>query len=636
MAVAGGVTTLLTGPRELQLIPFPHEISYRGAPWRAPPSLFFHLPAEAYQAVRPRAQALAQQLTAVGVRTQLASTPLLTGYQAALSSSPSFSPHWNSLLKPTRGLCGKVEGYRLLVTEEGAFLQANEEQGFYYGGQTLRQLLEGSRELPGMTIEDGPVLPLRAMHLDLRGWPPTPEYLRETIERLSQYKFNLVILEYERYFAYSSQPGMPAPEALSPGFINELNLFARDRAVRLVPLCHCLGNTGHLLRLAPYKEIREDPRYFQQFCPSHPASLEVFTAMAEELLAVHPGPFFHVGGDGARLLGCCPNCQARMRKLGGRSALYLDYISKVAEFLIARQKSVLLWDEVVRGTTDEQVRWLPSEVSFVLCNYSGQGGRATEEILVPLDRYKKLGRRAWGAACRLPSERYAALDNLDAWAEAAELGYIEGLITTTWTRDGSLGTLLAPPEIAWPAALYAAERSWGGRSHATREEFFRRFGGCLFGAQDRSDQDRLWAVFDLMLRGHPREAREYLYQVLERCTRGKATLSFVDSWCAVSALLLYAGRFQEAVAANYRNLRNGDGEPFQAGRLRFRIEDLRSKAPDLVRFFRERATRISPPSSAEEYLSNQFAYSLARLEELSVLLASYPLPDREWQQPVRV
>ena len=43
------------------------------------------------------------------------------------------------------------------------------------------------------------------------------------------------------------------------------------------------------------------------------------------------------------------------------------------------------------------------------------------------------------SATRTPALRYDAFDNIDAWTEAAELGYLDGLITTAWTRDFTAG-----------------------------------------------------------------------------------------------------------------------------------------------------------------------------------------------------
>lgn len=624
-----------SGALDLCLIPQPQHVRFLGAPLRSPPSCYLHLPASTLGTMRRRAQVVAQQLTDAGVRTTLGSSTNLTGYTAVWSSSPTVQRS-ELLTRPLRGPVAQPGGYFMSVNEDGVFIRGSDESGFLNGGQTLVQLMEDGREIPGLEIEDFPLLQNRAIHLDMRGWPPSKAYLEFVIGQMVRYKVNHLVLEYERFFNYHSQPGLAAEGALTQADLYDLDLYAQDRGVQLIPLLQSIGNVGYMLQLEPYRELREDPRYLQQLCPCHPNTLEIYTAMAEDLIGSHSAPYFHIGGDGARFLGICPACQSRAQQIGGRSSLYLEYIGKLAKYLVSRKRSVLLWDERVRGMTEDQVKWLPGDVVSVMNYYGGLGARASEALLVPLDRYKQLGRRVWGGASWLPVQRYENFDNLDAWAEAAELRYVEGLLTAAWTREFSLGPLGAPAEVAWPLALYAAERSWGGRKNCTREQFMRRYGGRFHGLAERAHQDLLWGVYDLMFRDYPREAREYLAQVYAYCSRNKNTLKVVDSWCAAQAFQYYTRLFERGVAGEYEQLQKGSADPFGAGRLRWRVQDLKSKFPELAKAFTDRMVRISAGKSAEEYLNCSIAYSMQRLDDLSGLLGDYPMPEKENQQPVRV
>ncbi|MBI3829915.1 MAG: family 20 glycosylhydrolase [Planctomycetes bacterium] len=636
MGIAGFGSDQAQAKLELKLVPYPHHVSFRGAPLRALPSQFLHVAGDAQSTTRGRAKILADQFASRGMRVQVAASTSLHGHQAVLTSAPTVTKKWEQACKPLRGLCAKPEGYRLIVASDGALIQGADDKGFYYAGQTLRQLLEDGQEVPGLELEDGPLLPIRAIHLDLRGWPPTRQYLEHTIDMLSEYKINVVILEYERHFAFNSQPGLSSKDAFPPNYISELDLFAQDRGVQLVPLQHCIGNLNYMLKLDPYKELREDPRYLQQACPSNPATTDIFIAMAEDLLAAHSSPYFHIGGDQARFLGVCPACKNRSKQLGGRASLYLEYIGKIIRYLNSRKRTVLLWDDLFRNMTDQQIAWLPPDATLCFWNYSGQGGRATPQILTALDRYKQIGRRIWGAASRLPSVKYESFDNIDAWTEAAEMGYIEGLVTTTWTREYALGPLLGPPEIAWPGALYAAERTWSGRKNSTREEFLQRFSARFHGVSDPNMQQRLWGVYDLMVRDYPREAREVIQQAYPACTRNRETIEFVDAWCRMGAFNYYLRMFEQACAADYDHLQSGQSDPFHAGRLYWRVEDLKVKIPELNQAFRACCAKISNQASAEEYLNSNLAYGIRRLDELAGLLEGYPSPEKEWQQPVKV
>ena len=485
----------IDGQRQFNLLPYPRSVSLKGSPLRVTPVNFLCLAANASNDTRRRARAFCQQLQGVGFRTTLSTAEGLGPTQAVFAASGAFQRQ-PQLERPLRGETAKPEGYRLSITSDGALLHGADERGLFNAAATLRQLAEDNPNVPGMEIEDYPLLSTRALHLDFKGWPPTAAYLKQVLTLLSGLKINTLILEYESFFDFPSQPGLASDGALSAKELTEIELLAQDLGVTLVPLVPCLGNVGHVLRRPAYLPLREHPDYLQQYCPANPMTLEVVTAMMEDLLRIHSGKYFHIGGDEARLLGANAACKQRAKQLGGRSAVYLEYIGKVCRYLLMRERQPLVWDDMFRKMTDEQLKWLPPEVILTVWEYAGLGGRATPALLTNLDRYHRLGRPVWGAAARTPASRYEALDNIDAWAEAAELGYLTGLMTTTWTREHTCGGMFPPPESAWPAAFYAAERMWSGRQGPKRELFPEAFIMRLFGVADRHVQSRLWAAFD--------------------------------------------------------------------------------------------------------------------------------------------
>jgi hypothetical protein len=621
----------LAGMERLKLLPFPRHVSLRGAPLRVAPSNFLYVSTNATVSTRRRCYVMAQKLQEIGFRTTLESSSHLGATQAIFTPSASF-PKIEGLNRPLRAQCAGPEGYRLTVGADGAVLYGFDELGIQHAGATLRQLLQDGPELPGLEVEDYPLLPFRAIHLDFKGWPPNADYLRRVISAFADLKINTVILEYEAYFTYSSQPDLAAEGALTAQELADLEVYAQDLGLTLVPLIPCLGNVAHILRNPAYAALREHPNYYQQFCPVNPQALGVVTAMMEDLIAVHGGKFIHIGGDEVRLLGSNPASDARAKQLGGRAALFLDYVGRVCRFLMSAGRTPMLWDDMFRKMSDQQVQWLPPEVILTSWQYEGLGGRATPAILSVLDRYKRLGRRVWGAATRLPTSRYDAFDNIDAWTEAAEMGYVEGLVTTTWTRDHAMGPLYAPPETAWTGALYAAERSWSGLKGLSRDQFPQRFVNRMFGVKDPAVQSRVWAGFDLLLREHPRKAREFFAQDMRQAARNGHTLAFLESWSALGAFQEYVHQFETEIAGNYANLAAGKGDPFHCGRLRFRVADLKARLPALAANFRRQAQRITQERHVQEYLDSVVAYHYRKLEEIEGLLSRYPLPPQEWQQ----
>jgi hypothetical protein len=633
---------------KLSLIPYPRHVSLKGAALRVTPSAYLYLSASVSPTGRRKCHLLSQLFGELGVRTQLVTVPTLSAHQALFSTAATFQK-MPQMERPLRGEMSKPESYRLTVTSEGALLQGIDEQGLLYAGYTLKQLLQDSLNVPGMEIEDSPAVAMRVIHLDFKGWPPTFAYLKHTIAQLASVKINGLVLDYESYFNFLSQPGLASEGALSPEQVAELDLFAQDVGVMLIPLVPCLGNVAHVLKHPAYHYLREHPNYTQQFCPVNPATFDIVTTMMEDLISVHSGRYFHIGGDEIRLLGVHPQSAARVQQLGGRSALYLEYVGKVCRYLIARQKLPLVWDEMFRKMSDDQLKWLPPEVTLTFAQYDGQGGRATPAILTHLDRYRRVGRRVWGAAARLPSKKYDSFDNIDAWTEASEFGYVEGLITTTWTRQHHHGPLYAPPETVWASAFYAAERKWSGLHHPghvsgpAREQFPNRFVTRMFGVKEPANVARLWGGVDALQRNYSRRICDcFSYDHLaateqpNTTLRNTETLSFWKIWTALGSFKEYVDQFEEYVNGNYANLLAGKGDAFHCGRLRFRIMDAKQRLPSLAQAFSQRAAHLTVPAVIQEYLDSELSYQMKRLDEMEGLLARYPMPEVELQQPLNL
>jgi len=625
----------LIGSTRLNLLPYPRSVSLRGASFHPAPSNYLYVSGAATALMRRRCFLMTKRLEEAGFRTIMQTSDRLQSGQAFFTVAATM-PKLEGMEKTLHGPAAAREGYRMVVTTDGVFIQAADEQGMQNAGATLKQLLQDGPDIPGMVIEDYPLLAWRVMHWDFKGWAPSVEYMKFALSILADLKINAVILEYESYFNYPSQPGLASPGALTKPELEDIELFAQDLGISIIPLVPCLGNANYVLRLPEYAALREHPQYYQIYSPVMAESLGVVTAMMEDLCSVHQSKFLHIGGDESRLLGINPETAERAKQLGGRSALYLDYIGKVVRFLLSENRHPLIWDDSFRKMTDEQVRWLPPEAILTFWQYEGHDGHVTPTILSNLDRYKRLGRTVWGAATRSPAQRYDAFDNIDAWTEAAEMGYLEGLITTAWTRDHTLGGLYQPTEAAWPSTFYAAERVWSGLKGLPREHFSNRFTARMFGMKEGASQHRLWAAFDLMLRDHPRRAREYFIQEMKNAPRNRQTLAFLESWCALGGFKEYVKHFEDEISANFCNLQADRGDPFNCGRLRWRVQEAKGRLPPLIANFQAQAQRITVPGQIEEFLESAIAYNLRRLDEMEILLGSYPLPPKEWQQNVQM
>lgn len=100
------------------------------------------------------------------------------------ASRPSIKIAWKGLLSDIKGAGkgsmavmlksagsklnaeGSPQGYILTVGKKSITIEANEEAGFFYGLQTLRQLVDGRKSLPMCKIRDWPAFKYRGYMQD--------------------------------------------------------------------------------------------------------------------------------------------------------------------------------------------------------------------------------------------------------------------------------------------------------------------------------------------------------------------------------------------------------------------------------------------------------------------------------------
>ncbi|KWD80103.1 family 20 glycosylhydrolase [Burkholderia ubonensis] len=102
-------------------------------------------------------------------------------------------------------------GYRLAIGPRGAFIEAYDRAGLYYGVQTLFSLAPaGGGTLPAMLVEDAPRFVHRGMHVDLARNFKHPATLRRLIDQMSAYKLNRLHLHLSDDEGWRIEiPGLP-------------------------------------------------------------------------------------------------------------------------------------------------------------------------------------------------------------------------------------------------------------------------------------------------------------------------------------------------------------------------------------------------------------------------------------------
>jgi hexosaminidase len=283
-----------------------------------------------------------------------------------------------------------TEGYTLDVDNNGLRIVARTEAGLYYGAMTAAQLLsagathDSSVRLAGIHIEDLPRFKWRGLMIDpARHFLPVAG-VKTIIEQMGQHKLNVLHLrltddqgwriEIKRYpeltkiGAWRTPPsnGGPGGETgVYGGFytqadIREIVAYAAARYITVVPEIDLPGHAQAVVAAHPELSVTgERPAVSSDWgvnlylYNTNADSLTFVKNVIDEILALFPGKYVHLGGDEAikDQWKASPAIQAQMKTLGivDEDAMQSWFMEQIGSYLGEHGRSMVGWDEILEG-----------------------------------------------------------------------------------------------------------------------------------------------------------------------------------------------------------------------------------------------------------------------------------------------
>jgi hexosaminidase len=414
-----------------------------------------------------------------------------------------------------------AEAYRLVVTPAGATVSASTDAGLFYGAETLWQLIAASEDgrIPAVTIEDEPAFAWRGVMLDsARHFQPVA-YIEELLDRMAMAKLNTFHwhltddqgwrLQIDRYprlteiGAWRQPAGAAGVDANGDpvrygGFytkedVRHIVAYAAARHITVVPEIEMPGHAT--AAIAAYPELASIPN--PPTAPSHDWGIlpnlfntrdSTFTFMEnvlDEVMALFPGRYIHVGGDEAvkDQWKANPAIQAKMKALGleDENALQGWFTARIGEYLAQHGRKLIGWDEILEGE-------VPADATVM--SWRGIDGAVTaakaghDTVLSPAPilyfnyRQSDSGDEPGGPGEIVRWERLYGFDPAPAELTPAEREHILGLQGNLWTEH--LSTTDYADRMLWPRAAVLAEIAW-----STRPRDWGGFSERLVAALDR-------------------------------------------------------------------------------------------------------------------------------------------------------
>jgi hexosaminidase len=349
------------------------------------------------------------------------------------------------------------EGYAIVPDDQGGLIVIAETSiGFFYGAQSVKQLIRGAGKdavLLVPTIRDWPAMAHRGLSDDWsRGPLPNMDFLKREIRTLAAYKYNIFSPYFEHTFAYSSTPVAAFPGgAMTPDEARELVDYAAKYHITIIPEQEAFGHLHHVLKFELYSPLGET-LHGHVLAPGDPGTLPLIANWFGELAKVFPGPYAHIGADETAELGL-----GRTRdevKQQGLGKVYLDFLSKIHATLEPNHKRLLFWGDIAVNSP-ELVGTLPKDMVAVPWEYD-----AKPDFTSQIEPFTKAGLETWVAPgvnnwSRLYPNNNEALGNIRAFVRDGQKLGATGMLNTVWNDDGE-GIF----DQNWFGVLFGAAAGW--------------------------------------------------------------------------------------------------------------------------------------------------------------------------------
>lgn len=429
------------------------------------------------------------------------------------------------------------EGYRLDVKTTHIVLEAAEPAGIFYGVQTLLQLLpkeieskskieKDKWEIPAVTVTDHPRFGWRGLMLDVSRHFFTKEQVKEFINDMVKYKFNLLHwhltddqgwrieikslpkltsvgawrVDKTGTFNTFSKPEPNEPRTYG-GFytqedIKEIVQYAQERFVDILPEIDVPGHS--MAAIASYPELTtctpgtyvvNSGEPFMVWPPSGhfyglidnalcPANEKVYGFMDKvftEVAQLFPFEYIHMGGDEtARNFwekSAAIKALMKKEKLKNLDEVQSYFVKRMGKIIASKGKKMIGWDEILQGGL--------APGAAVMSWRGAKGGvEATKlghEVVMSPNDYVYVDLMQGDGIIEPPvysSIRLKKTYQFEPIPEGANPSLIKGGQANLWTEQ--IYNMRHAQYMTWPRSFAVAEALWSPKEKRNWNDFVPR------------------------------------------------------------------------------------------------------------------------------------------------------------------
>lgn len=353
------------------------------------------------------------------------------------------------------------EAYTLAIDENEIRLTADGARGAFYGIQTLRQIFK-NETVPCLFIKDEPDMRYRGFLQDItRGQILTLPRFKKLVDDMAYFKLNALQLNIEHTLDFKEfADSIEITDCMTADEVRELDGYCYENFIELSPAMATFGHLYLLLQKERYSHLRAlegyEPEHIYWFermrhhtvDPLNPESFELITSLLDQCMPLFRSKRFNICCDETFDLA---NGRHKNKDTG---RLYVDFVKKLAEYLQAHGKSVMMWSDILLQHKDA-MDYLPDGIEFLTWYYDED---PNEEDIALFEKIGKPqivcpGTSASGAFSEIPEKSEINISRM------TEYGYRHGAVGVLNTNWGAYGHT-ASIELAMYSLVTGAEKSW--------------------------------------------------------------------------------------------------------------------------------------------------------------------------------
>jgi hexosaminidase len=287
------------------------------------------------------------------------------------------------------------EAYGLDVTPAGVGVESQGDAGLFYGAISLWQLAtpdagRGPVQIAAVRIADAPRFAWRGLMLDSARHMQSVAFIEGFLDRMARAKLNVFHwhltddqgwrLEIAKHPRLTEVGGWRTPAGaggaeIDPktgqprrvggfytrGQVREIVAYAAARHITVVPEIEMPGHAQAAVAaypqlaaaIPPPERVSPDWGVHTQLFNVDEATFQVLDDVLDEVMALFPGRYIHLGGDEAvkQAWKANPAVQARMQALfiPDEAALQGWFTARMGHYLALRGRALVGWDEILQG-----------------------------------------------------------------------------------------------------------------------------------------------------------------------------------------------------------------------------------------------------------------------------------------------